>query len=134
MAGGLVILSRGAFEPCQALHGIRWIMAKKMNSIIVLCPGVTLVPRETDPIQASRVALLDEIDAGLEGRLDLIERRRLPPLTAILAREARDAGRNQNNEDHRRAFAPCLKTTPRNSGLAGGSRRQNPCAQECKNE
>ncbi len=132
--GGLVILRRGASEPCQALHGIRRILAKKMNAIIVLCPGVTLVPRETDPIQASRIARLDEIDAGLEGPLDLIERRRLPPLTAILAREASDAGRNEDNEDHPRAFALRLKTTPGDSGLTGGPRRQNPYAQERKNE
>ena len=91
-------MSRGAFEPCQAFHGIRWIPAKKMNSIIVLCLGVTLVPREADPIQSGRIALLDEIDAGFEGRLDLIERRRLPPLTAILAREASDAGRNESKQ------------------------------------
>ena len=105
-----------------------------MNSIIVLCPGVTLVPREADPIQAGRIALLDEIDAGLEGPSDLIERHRLPPLTAILAREASDAGRHQNHEDHPHAFALRLKTTPGDSGLTGGPRRQNPYAQERKNE
>ena len=105
-----------------------------MNSIIVLCPGVTLVPREADPIQAGRIALLDEIHAGLEGPLDLFERRRRPPSTAILVREARNAGRHQNHEDHPRAFALSLKTTPGDSGLTAGPRRQNPYAQERKNE